>query len=75
MDAEALVPNDVVLLEEGSRVPADGRLISSIDEAALLEFADRCGISLKTYERTGELRGPAAGRPGCRSITAIRRFR
>ena len=39
VDAKVLVPGDVVLLEEGSRIPADGRIISSIDlsvdEAAL----------------------------------------
>ena len=39
VDAKVLVPGDIVLLEEGSRIPADGRVISSIDlsvdEAAL----------------------------------------
>lgn len=39
LDAKVLVPGDVVLLEEGSRIPADGRVINSIDlsvdEAAL----------------------------------------
>ena len=31
VDAKALVPGNIVLLEEGSRIPADGRVISSID--------------------------------------------
>lgn len=39
VDAKLLVPGDVVLLEEGDRIPADGRLLSAIDlridEAAL----------------------------------------
>ena len=39
VDAKTLVPGDVVLLEEGSRIPADGRLLTSIelsvDESAL----------------------------------------
>ncbi|MEQ6341770.1 MAG: HAD-IC family P-type ATPase [Gammaproteobacteria bacterium] len=39
ISAEALVPGDIVLLEAGDRVPADGRLIAShsmeIDESAL----------------------------------------
>jgi P-type Ca2+ transporter type 2C len=39
ISAEDLVPGDIVLLEEGDRIPADGRLIESvnlqIDEAAL----------------------------------------
>ncbi|MAU10702.1 MAG: ATPase [Anaerolineaceae bacterium] len=39
ISAEELVPGDIVLLEEGDRVPADGRLIGSInlriEEAAL----------------------------------------
>jgi P-type Ca2+ transporter type 2C len=39
INAEELVPGDIVLLEEGNRIPADGRLIESvnlqIEEAAL----------------------------------------
>ena len=39
LSAKTLVPGDVVLLEEGDRIPADGRLLSAvhlqIDEAAL----------------------------------------
>ena len=39
VDSKTLVPGDVVLLEEGSRIPADGRLLTSIelsvDESAL----------------------------------------
>ena len=39
VDATLLVPGDIVLLEEGARIPADGRLLSSVelrvDESAL----------------------------------------
>ena len=39
ISAEELVPGDIVLLEDGDRVPADGRLIETInlqiEEAAL----------------------------------------
>jgi Ca2+-transporting ATPase len=39
INAEELVPGDIVLLEEGDRIPADGRLIESVnmqvEEAAL----------------------------------------
>ena len=39
IDAKSVVPGDVVLLEEGDRVPADGRLLESVhlrvDESAL----------------------------------------
>ena len=50
LDAKELVPGDVVLLEEGSRAPADGRLIGSVelsvDESALT------GESLPVRKRT-----------------------
>ena len=51
VDAKMLVPGDVALLEEGSRVPADGRLLTSIelsvDESALT------GESVAVLKQTG----------------------
>ena len=59
-----LVPGDVVLLEEGSRVPADGRLLSSIelnvDESAL---TGESVAALKRIEEVAE--GAALADRGC----------
>ena len=47
ISAEDLVPGDMVLLQEGDRVPADGRLIESVnlqvEEAALTGESVRRG--------------------------------
>ncbi len=58
VDAKTLVPGDVVLLEEGSRVPADGRLLESIelsvDESALT------GESIAVLKQTNPVQEQAA---------------
>lgn len=55
VSAEKLVPGDIVLLNEGDRVPADGRLILSanlqIEEAALT------GESQAVYKNTATIAG------------------
>ena len=64
IDAEQLVPGDVVLVEAGNRVPADGR----VDLAATLEIEEAAltGESLpvgKSTDRAG--RGRPAGDRTC----------
>ena len=58
VNAKTLVPGDVVLLEEGSRVPADGRLLESIelsvDESALT------GESIAVLKQTNPVQEQAA---------------
>jgi Ca2+-transporting ATPase len=55
LDAEHLVPGDLVLLEAGDRVPADGRLVAphgvEVDEAALTGESHVVGKSLETVEQ------------------------
>lgn len=54
ISAEELVPGDIVLLEEGDRVPADGRLIESInlriEEAALTGESLPAGKNVQVIE-------------------------
>ncbi|MFP5503067.1 MAG: HAD-IC family P-type ATPase, partial [Candidatus Sericytochromatia bacterium] len=56
LPAEALVPGDVVLLEPGDRVPADGRLVAGgmhVDESLLT------GEAVPVEKRPEALDGPA----------------
>ncbi|MBZ0302439.1 MAG: cation-translocating P-type ATPase [Anaerolineae bacterium] len=57
ISAEELVPGDVVLLQEGDRIPADGRLIESvnlqIEEAALTGESVPSGKNTRTLEGEG----------------------
>jgi P-type Ca2+ transporter type 2C len=56
ISAEELVPGDIVLLEEGDRVPADGRLIETInlqiEEAALTGESVPAGKNTTPIEST-----------------------
>ena len=58
VDAGELVPGDVVLLEEGSRVPADGRLLSSIDLSA--DESALTGESVAVSKQSEPVAGNAA---------------
>ncbi len=59
IDAEGLVPGDIVLMEAGNRVPADGRLFL----AATLEIeeASLTGESLPTLKDTDPVGGSRGG--------------
>jgi len=63
MDAEALVPGDIVLLEAGDKVPADGRLVEAhnleIDESALTGESHTVG---KHVEKLADAAAPLAER-------------
>ena len=63
MDAELLVPGDIVLLEAGDRVPADGRLVEThsleIDESALTGESHTVG---KHVEKMADAATPLAER-------------
>ena len=63
IDAEELVPGDVVLVEAGNRVPADGRV--SLAATLEIEEAALTGESLPVgkIDRPGAGRGRAARRP------------
>ena len=56
LDAAQLVPGDVVLLEAGDRVPADGRLLAAhaleVDEAALTGESHAVGKSTAVLEES-----------------------
>ena len=57
ISAGELVPGDIVLLQEGDRVPADGRLIESVN--LQLEEAALTGESLPVEKQTAALAGEA----------------
>lgn len=69
ISAEDLVPGDIIILQEGDRVPADGRLIEvanlQIDEAALT------GESLPVEKSTATLRDNGGVALGDRSNMAF----
>ncbi len=58
VDAGDLVPGDMVLLEEGSRVPADGRLLSSIDLS--VDESALTGESVAVSKQSDPVAGNAA---------------
>jgi hypothetical protein len=83
VDAVELVPGDVVVLEAGDRVPADGRLLSAasleVQEAALTRIAGRmecahhwamavCGVVAELSIHPNRLLPPD---PAVRDIPAI----
>ena len=56
IDAAELVPGDIVLIEAGDRIPADGRLLAAhnleVDEAALTGESHAVGKSVDAMEQT-----------------------
>ena len=68
IDAEELVPGDVVLVEAGNRVPADGRICVAatleIEEAALTGESLPVGKSIEPVPAT---RSPSATGPAWRT--------
>ena len=56
LDAMLLVPGDLVLLEAGDRIPADGRLLAAhnleVEEAALTGESHAVGKSVKVIDQT-----------------------
>ncbi|GGZ19759.1 cation-translocating P-type ATPase [Streptomyces poonensis] len=66
VEAEALVPGDVVLLEAGDRVPADGRLVVAesveVAEAALTGESQPVAKSTAPVDRDGAAPVPLAER-------------
>ncbi len=56
LDATQLVPGDIVLLEAGDRIPADGRLLAAhnleVEEAALTGESHAVGKSTITLDQT-----------------------
>ena len=68
ISAEGLVPGDIALLAEGDRVPADGRLIESIN--LQIEEAALTGESLPVEKQTDALADDAATALGDRSNMA-----
>ena len=55
ISAEELVPGDIVLIEEGDRIPADGRLIDTIN--LQIEEAVLTGESVPVAKETGAIAG------------------
>ncbi|MDO9049902.1 MAG: cation-translocating P-type ATPase [Methylotenera sp.] len=55
LDATQLVPGDIVLLEAGDRIPADGRLLAAhnleVEEAALTGESHAVGKSITTLDQ------------------------
>lgn len=68
ISAEELVPGDIVLLEEGDRVPADGRLIGSIN--LRIEEAALTGESVPVDKFTAALKSEGEPPLGDRANTA-----
>jgi P-type Ca2+ transporter type 2C len=69
ISAEDLVPGDIVLLQEGDRIPADGRLIESIN--LQIDESPLTGESVPVEKNTLALMGQEAVAVGDRSNMAF----
>ena len=73
IDAEELVPGDVVLVEAGNRIPADGRVVPGRDPGDRGGGADRREPAGRQVDRPGARRGRAARRPDLHGLHEHRR--